>query len=430
MKYVGAVAAVCVAAIVLAAGVHSWAASAAEPTSHARAAAEPGPSPEPEPEPEPPGKRSAQQNQNPSPGAAASAFGRTRTLDDNRWEYLLVGGPAAVARAEVEIERARGSILRGDELPALGLSQRAVDLENRITLAAMRQRLAQQGIAVALDRNSIFTPADAGRAYAPDLVGASGPGGCRLTRAVRIGLIDGPVDTARGGLVSVPVVSRSVLDDTDEPADPDHATGLVSLIAAPTGSAVVSGLAVGASIFDAVAFSSDGDRNGMRLDHFARALDWLISERVDIVNMSITGPRNSVLSVLLTQADAQGAILIAAAGNEGRTQVAFPAADPHVIAITAIDARLKRFRSANTGAEIAFAAPGVDLLVVGESGGGYRSGTSYAAAIASAVVAHELGNGTRGREDIIAALRMRTQDLGAPGRDSQFGWGLLRLSGC
>jgi subtilisin family serine protease len=351
-------------------------------------------------------------------------------LDDNRWEYLLAGEPAAVARAEVEIELAKGRILRGDELPALGLSQRAIDLDNRVTLAAMRRRLARRGIEVVLDRNTIFTPASEGRTYASDLLGAPETGGCRLPRAIRIGLIDGPVDTAQGDLASVPVVSRSVLDDADEPADPDHATGLVSLIAAPAGGAVLSGLAVGANIFDAIAFSSDGDRNGMRLDHFARALDWLIAEHVDIVNMSITGPRNRVLALLLTQADAQGAILIAATGNEGRSQVAFPAADPHVIAITAIDARLKLFRSANTGNEVDFAAPGVDLLVVGEGGGGYRSGTSYAAAIASAVIAHEIGKGNRRREDIIAALRQRAQDLGAPGRDAKFGWGLLRLSGC
>jgi subtilisin family serine protease len=168
----------------------------------------------------------------------------------------------------------------------------------------------------------------------------------------------------------------------------------------------------------------------MRLDHFAKALDWLVSEQVDIVNMSIAGPRNSVLSLLLAAADARSVILIAATGNEGRGTVAFPAADPHVIAITAIDARLRLFGSANTGRDVDFAAPGVDLLVVGDKGSTYRSGTSYAAALATAVIAHEIGAGKHTRERIVAALRAGAQDLGAPGRDSKFGWGLLRLSGC
>lgn len=394
------------------------------------ASAEPDLDPDPDPPPAPEPRQRTVKGENPSAPGPAPAFGRTRSLDDSSWEYLLVGAPAAVARAEVEIRRANGRILRGDELSALGLAQRAVDLDHRITLAAMRHRLAQRGIAVALDRNSILSPAASGRSYAPALVGAPSMGGCRLTRQVRIGLIDGPVDTANQALGPVRVVSRSVLDPSDEPADPDHATGLVSLIAATGGAAEVAGLAVGAKLYAAIAFSRDGDRNGMRLDHFARALDWLISEDVDIVNMSITGPKNRVLTTLLTQADARGAILIAATGNEGRSQVAFPAADPHVIAITAIDARRKLFRSANTGAEVDFAAPGVDLLVVGEAGNGYRSGTSYAAAIASAVVAHEISKGNRQRDTIVAALRQNAEELGATGRDNKFGWGLLRLSGC
>lgn len=394
------------------------------------ASAEPDPDPDPGPPPAPEPKRRVAKGENPAAPDVAPAFGRTRWLDDSLWEYLLVGAPAAVARAEVEIRRAKGRILRGDELPALDLSLRAVALDQRITLAAMRNRLAQRGIDVALDRNSILSPAGSGRSYAPALVGAPSIGGCRLTRQVRIGLIDGPVDTANPALGPVAVVSRSVLDPADEPAGPDHATGLVSLIAATGGAAEVAGLAVGANLYAAIAFSHDGNRDGMRLDHFARALDWLMSENVDIVNMSVAGPQNRVLTALLTEADAQGAILIAATGNEGRHQVAFPAADPRVIAITAIDARRRLFRSANTGAEVDFAAPGVDLLVAGEAGSGYRSGTSYAAAIASAVVAHEISRGIRARDAIVAALRQNAEELGAMGRDDRFGWGLLRISGC
>ncbi len=287
-------------------------------------------------------------------------------------EYLVVGARQQVDRAAEEIRRARGRILRREELPSLGLSALAVDLEERLTSNAMRRRLTERGVSVALDRNTIFLPAATGRVYAPELIGVTKPGICKLPHAVRIGLIDGPVDTTRPGLALVPVVSRSFLDPSDQPADPDHATGLVSLIAAPEGPADVSGMAVGAGIYAAIAFANDGGQNGMRLDIFARGLDWLVHEKADIVNMSISGPKNRVLSVLLSQADSQGAILVAATGNEGRSQVAYPAADPHVIAITAIDARLRLFRSANTGPEVDFAAPGVDILVVGEEGNAYR----------------------------------------------------------
>lgn len=381
----------------------------------------PGPHP-PEPQAHPP--RAGNRTQESTP-----AFGRTRVLGNGQFEYLAVGTRSAIDRAGELVRQARGRVLRRQELGSLGLSLIAIDLAGRISSADMQRRIAAAGLPVALDRNTIFS-ASGGRVYAPEIVGATRAGACRLARPVRIGLIDGPVDTARRGLSSVPLVSRSVLDDGDSPADTDHATGLVSLIAMPQGTSDVSGLAVGADIFSAVAFARDDAGNGMRLDHFARALDWLVTERVDIVNMSISGPKNGVLAQLLSAADAGGAVLVAAVGNEGRGVVAYPAADPKVIAITAVDARLRLYGAANTGAEIDFAAPGVDLLVASGDGSGYRSGTSYATAIASAVIAHEIGRGARGRQGVVDTLRRGARDLGEPGRDNRFGWGLLQLSGC
>ena len=123
-------------------------------------------------------------------------------------------------------------------------------------------------------------------------------------------------------------------------------------------------------------------------------------------------------------------MLVAAAGNDGRNQVAFPAADPHVISVTAVDARKRRFVAANAGREIDFAAPGVDVLVPAAGGPGYRSGTSYATAIATALIAHEIGRGVTSPAAIRKALAARAEDLGRPGRDSEFGWGLIRFGGC
>lgn len=386
--------------------------------------------PPPHPEPEPPAKvRSQPPRAGTKTPTATPAFGRTRTLGNGQFEYLAAGTPSAVDRAEDLVRQAQGRILRREELRGLGLSLIALDLAGRISSAEMQRRIAAAGLRVALDRNTIFSPS-AGRAYAQEMIGATATGACALARPVRIGLIDGPVDTAQRGLSNVPLVARSVLDDGDSPADTDHATGLVSLIAMPQGMSDVSGLAVGADIFSAVAFARDDAGNGMRLDHFARGLDWLVAERVDIVNMSIAGPENRVLARLLSSADAGGAVLVAAVGNEGRGVVAYPAADPNVIAITAVDARQRLYGAANTGSETAFAAPGVDLLVASGSGSGYRSGTSYATAIASAVIAHEIGRGAKGRQGVISALRRDARDLGQPGRDSRFGWGLMQLSGC
>ena len=65
-----------------------------------------------------------------------------------------------------------------------------------------------------------------------------------------------------------------------------------------------------------------------------------------------------------------------------------PAADPHVIGVTATDADDKLLPQANRGPQVAVAAPGVEILAPAPDGG-YQvtSGTSVAAAHASGVAA-------------------------------------------
>ena len=128
-------------------------------------------------------------------------------------------------------------------------------------------------------------------------------------------------------------------------------------------------------------------------------------------------------------AASQGAILIAASGNERRPVVAWPAAAPEVIAVTAVDAARRRFRMANTGPELEFAAPGVDIYAASESGGGYVSGTSFATPIVTALAAREMAAGRGSVAAIRSALRSDVQPLGPGGRNTDFGYGLVH-GGC
>ena len=124
--------------------------------------------------------------------------------------------------------------------------------------------------------------------------------------------------------------------------------------------------------------------------------------------------------------------MVAASGNDGAAQVAYPGSDPNVIAVTAIDAAKRPYRKANYGAEVEFAAPGVDVLVAEGDGVAYRTGTSYASAVVSGMVAQTLA-GQRGSASIDSLrndLRKSTEDHGNRGRDARFGWGLARIPGC
>jgi subtilisin family serine protease len=92
---------------------------------------------------------------------------------------------------------------------------------------------------------------------------------------------------------------------------------------------------------------------------------------------------------MLAKAGARGMILIAAVGNAGpNSPPLYPAADSHVIGVTATDANDRLMPQANRGPQVAVAAPGVEILAVAP-GGAYQvtSGTSVAAAHATGVAA-------------------------------------------
>lgn len=150
--------------------------------------------------------------------------------------------------------------------------------------------------------------------------------------------------------------------------------------------------------------------------------------------MSFSGAHNAVLEKAVEAASANGIALVAAAGNNGpRAAPLFPAAFESVIAVTAVDKQGNVYRQAASGDHIAFAAPGVRLWTQSGSGGRPRSGTSYAAPFVSAALAltRELGsNPESSGKDLARILSQNARDLGMPGRDRTFGWGLVQLPAC
>jgi subtilisin family serine protease len=99
-----------------------------------------------------------------------------------------------------------------------------------------------------------------------------------------------------------------------------------------------------------------------------------------------------------------------------------------VVAVTAVDVRKRVFRQANQGDHIDFAAPGVRIWTAASiSGGRFRSGTSYAAPFVSAMLA--VARTQHPDDDVpqlVEKLADGAIDLGEPGRDATFGWGLIQ----
>jgi len=155
------------------------------------------------------------------------------------------------------------------------------------------------------------------------------------------------------------------------------------------------------------------------------ALDWMVANKVPVVNMSLAGPRNAILDALVDRVVSRGTLIVAAAGNGGPTAPpAYPAALRPVVAVTAVDGSNRVYRYANQGRYITVAARGVGEPAADSHGGISRfSGTSFATPHVAAWMARCLQSSSA--TGCARSLRERARDLGEPGYDPVYGHGLI-----
>lgn len=265
--------------------------------------------------------------------------------------------------------------------------------------------------------------------FSRELTGwGSVPESCGM--GMRIGMVDSLVDTRARVFKGRSVVYRSFTDPSRIASDDEHGTAVASvLVGNGAGTSLPGGLLPGAQVFAAGIFEDRGGRSSGNLAAFLRAIDWLAAQKVQVVNLSVAGHGNAVMTIALNRAVEAGLALVAAAGNNGPgAPPAWPAAHPKVIAVTAVDIDMNAYRHANSGDYIDFAAPGVNVATATPRGIARQSGTSFAAPFLTAMVAIHRAAGFTGDAEILrVSLRRYTVDLGLSGHDMTFGWGLARL---
>lgn len=201
---------------------------------------------------------------------------------------------------------------------------------------------------------------------------------------VLVAVIDSKIDAGHPDLAGV------IADEYDavgtQAVAHAHGTAMAGAIAAHS---KLVGVAPKVKLLAVRAFSGSGESAQSTTFNILKGLDWAASKNARIVNMSFAGPADALLQEMLTKANARGMVLIAAVGNAGpRAPPLYPAADAHVIGVTATDADDKLMPQANRGPQVAVAAPGVEILAAAPDGK-YQvtSGTSVAAAHATGVAA-------------------------------------------
>lgn len=251
----------------------------------------------------------------------------------------------------------------------------------------------------------------------------------KCTKNVRIGIIDTSFDVSHPAFKRIKAIQKDFLGGQKPTENDWHGTAILSLLAGDPSSGT-PGLVPDATFLLATAFQTDAAGNASTDSvRLLAALAWLDELDVDIVNMSFSGRKDPAFAEAIARMSEKGVMFVAAAGNMGPTaKSSYPAAYPHVIAVTAVNRNGENYRGANRGKYVDVAAPGVDILTALPDGQqGYRTGTSFAVPFVTAILATRggrIGNFAESEQQLLAQLA--AQDLGAPGRDPTYGVGLVR----
>ena len=341
----------------------------------------------------------------------------------------------------VQLGASKGRLLKITPLSSLGLTVAVLEFDT--------QAQADLALSDFLSATPNITSAKLTRAYNMQ-AGAAGPAlpalGARqyalgilkainkskLASPIVVGMVDTEI-AAPDLLSTASIKTRRLFADTDKPASTEHGSAVAAILASKSTETGFHGLAQGvhlraAGVMREVAPGVNATNTLM----VVQAIDWLVSENAQVINLSLGSAYDAVMASVVSKAVSAGVVLVAAAGNGGSAAApSYPAAYPGVIAVTAIDANKQLYTRANRGDYISIAAPGVDVWVpVGK--GRYMSGTSFAAPFVAAAIAQKMAQSPKVKNvqtapNLLKTLCSNALALSAQNPSPEFGCGLVQL---
>ncbi len=262
---------------------------------------------------------------------------------------------------------------------------------------------------------------------------------------VKIAVLDTGIDYTHADIVGNYKGGDNFVQYDPPPVDPHdpfddswngHGTHVSGIIAAGQNSIGVVGVAPEAELYAVKVL--DGGGFGLA-EWVIEGIEWAVSNGMQIVNMSFEGGYNPAIEEACNTAYNSGVLLIAAAGNTYGGPVEYPAGYDSVIAVTGSDPYDINAWFSPVDPKVELAAPGVNITstvpsTVNITGYDNLSGTSQAAPHVSGTAALILSSGNLedlnndgkvNNEDVRLKLQMTAIDLGTPGLDTVFGYGLV-----
>jgi len=248
---------------------------------------------------------------------------------------------------------------------------------------------------------------------------------------VTVAVIDTGVDAAHQDLGSVVLPGVDFIDPgRDGRYDPDgHGTHVAGIIGARVDNGLgIAGAAPDVHILPVRVLDANGD--GVSSNVVAGII-WAADHGARVISMSLGGGVSGGMQIAMQYAIQKGAVVLAAAGNNGTSGNAavYPAAYPEAIAVGAFQENLTRAPFSNIGGYVDVSAPGNLILSTWSSSSSsyaVASGTSmatpYAAAEAALIISE---NPALSVSAVTSILENTARDAGPVGVDPYYGHGLI-----
>ncbi|MCK7595160.1 S8 family serine peptidase [Pseudomarimonas salicorniae] len=222
-----------------------------------------------------------------------------------------------------------------------------------------------------------------------------------------------------------------------------HGTHVAGTAAARNNTLGVVGVAHAASLYVVKIFSGDAQSCGSAFSsNILSAAQQCASagsaqnKRV-VINLSLGGSGSSSIesSGFASLYNTGANLIVAAAGNDGTSNLSYPASYDSVISVGAVNSTKALAAFSQRNAQVELVAPGVGIQSTYPSAGGVNpangyamlSGTSMASPhVAGVAAAIWSRSPQRTAAEVRSALTSTAEDLGTPGRDPEFGFGLVR----
>ncbi|MGO0063622.1 S8 family peptidase [Brevibacillus fluminis] len=249
--------------------------------------------------------------------------------------------------------------------------------------------------------------------------------------AITIAVLDTGVDTDHPDLKGNLVPGVNLVSPQKTPEDDStngHGTQVAGILAARGNNSIgVSGVLWNAKVMPIKILDRQGQGT---VELLASGINAAIDRGAKIIVTSLSSISTSKsLENAVNRAEANGVIIVSAAGNEAN-RVTYPAAYPTVIAVGAVQANNKPLYQSNIGPELNLMAPGWNVYTTVKGGGyGPMSGTSAAApqvAGAAALILAKYPYMTP--LDVRQLLYQSATNLDADGWDRKTGYGLLNVA--